>query len=108
MTTQELNDIETVVLDILYRAKKDGLAYVHRHEILYSPSIPQSLAVKMTWALLTIKNDYIKIENHHEFSITQAGIDYYNLRFGHGTKMPEPTNIATDVICLPDLSKVVQ
>lgn len=102
----DLSDEQWILLDIFMRAREKGVHSIHRREILYSPGIPQSVAVKLTFNMLLMADKYIKCEDHEHFSIMQEGIDLYNIRFGHG-KNAKPTEIANTVICLPDLSNQV-
>lgn len=97
----DLSDEQWLVLDLLMRARKKGVKTLNRLEVLNSPSLPQGAALKLTFAALTMPAELVQWIGQHDFSITGAGATIYNLRFGKGTKDPEPTTIADSVIYLP-------
>jgi hypothetical protein len=104
MTEFNLNDAQWCVLDMLMRAREKGVHVLNRMELLSSPSIPQGAAMKLTFAALTIPGELVEWQGKHDFSITEAGVSLYNLRFGTGASPATPTDVADNVICLPDLS----
>lgn len=95
---RDLTDAQWCVLDLLLRAKRAGVAFVHRREILFASNLPQMAAMRLTWALLTMPGDLVLVRGEHEFQISPQGEATFEARFGR------PTCIAEAVICLPDLS----
>lgn len=95
-----LSDEQWCVLDLLMRARQKGVDRLSRREVLASASLPQGVALKLTWAALTMPSELLTWYGQHDFAITDAGAQLYNLRFGNG-KNPEPTRVADAVICLP-------
>lgn len=91
-----LSDEQYLVLDLLMRARQKGVHSLNRMEMLHS-SLPQMAAVKLTWAALTMPKDLVTWTGQHDFSITEAGVQVYNLRFD----TPKPTAMADAVIYLP-------
>lgn len=99
MPAYALSDEQWCVLDLLMRAREKGVHRLNRMEVLSSP-LPQGAAIELTWAALTMPSDLITWCGKHDFSITDAGVSLYNLRFDN----PTPSAIADTVIMLPDLS----
>jgi len=95
-----LSDEQWLVLDLLMRARQKGAHRLNRLEVLHSPSLPQNASVRLVWAALTMPKEIMTWHGQHDFSITEAGAQLYNLRFGNGSN-PVPTEIADSVICLP-------
>lgn len=99
----DLTDIEWVSLDLLMRAKTIGDGYVHRLVILNNDDLPAAIRARLVIALLLLSNGPLVLcRNQHEFSITEAGVQLYQLKFGT-PKEPNPkgSKIAHAVICLP-------
>jgi hypothetical protein len=102
MQTHNLSDYQWCVLDLLMRSRQLGVDRINRTEMLRSAQIPQSAAVKLTWAALTMPKDLMTWVTEHDFEITDAGVSLYNLRFGEKDgASPTPTTVADSVICLP-------
>ena len=99
-----LSDEQWIILDFLMRARQKGIHQLNRMEVLHNKTLPQGLSLKLTWAALTMPKELLEWETHHDFSITEAGVQLYNLRFGNGSN-PVPTKIADTVICLPGPDK---
>jgi len=95
-----LSDEQWCVLDLLMRARQKGINEISRRELLANTTLPQVATVKLTWAALTMPKDIMQWNGDHHFSITEAGAQLYNLRFGNGSN-PRPTEIADAVIYLP-------
>jgi hypothetical protein len=96
----DLTDIQWCVLDLLMRAKQTGVDRLNRMEILHSSKLPQGAALKLTFAALVMPKELVTWVTHHDFMITDAGAQLYNLRWGNGSN-PQPTHVADAVICLP-------
>ncbi|WP_354265379.1 hypothetical protein [Bradyrhizobium sp. JR18.2] len=88
------------MLDLLMRARQKGVHRLNRMEVLHNATLPQNASVKLTWAALTMPKELVTWHGQHDFSITEAGAQLYNTRFGHGSN-PTPTKVADAVICLP-------
>ncbi len=88
-----LSDEQWCVLDLLMRARQKGVHRLNRMEVLHNTALPQGASIKLVWAALTMPKE-------HDFAITDAGAQIYNLRFGNGSN-PTPTQVADVVICLP-------
>ncbi len=101
MTEYKLSTEQWCFLDLLMRARQKGIQKLNRLELLSSPMLPQTAAIKLTWAALTMPSDLMTMIGQHDFSITEAGVSLYNLRFGKGLQPAVPTQIADVVICLP-------
>lgn len=101
MTEYKLSDEQWCFLDLLMRARQMGILKLSRLEILSSPMLPQGAAIKLIWAALTMPSDLVVMVGQHDFSITEAGLSLYNLRFGKGLQAATPTQVADAVICLP-------
>lgn len=101
MGVHELTDEQWCLLDLLVKARAAGVAKVHRLEILNSSVLPAAVTMKLVWAALTIPAELLKIDDGHEFSITDAGVQVYNLRFGSAARAAKPSEVANAVICLP-------
>lgn len=97
MTQYNLSDEQWLVLDLLMRARERGVKMLNRMEVLYSKSLPQLAAAKLTMAALTMPKELVTWVTHHDFAITDEGAQVYNLRFD----TPKPTMVADVVICLP-------
>jgi hypothetical protein len=96
-----LSDEQYLVLDLLMRARQKGVDRINRHEMLGNTALPQGASVKLTWAALTMPKEVMTWHpGEQDFSITDAGAQLYNLRFGNGAN-PTPTSVADVVICLP-------
>lgn len=95
-----LSDEQWCVLDLLMRARQKGIQRLNRMEVLHNTTLPQGASIKLAWAALTMPKEIVTWPSHHDFAITDAGVDLYNLRFGNGSN-PQPTKIADAVICLP-------
>jgi hypothetical protein len=95
-----LSDEQWLVLDLLMRARQKGVGKLNRMEVLHNTTLPQGASLKLTWAALTMPKELLTWYGQHDFSITEAGVQLYNLRFGNGSN-PTPTKIADSVICLP-------
>ena len=101
----DLTDIEWVALDILMRAKSIKEGYVHRLVLLNNEDLPATVRARLVMTLLLMSNGkFVRCQNKHEFSITDEGVQIYQLKFGTPAK-PEPkgSSIAHAVICLPYL-----
>jgi len=103
MAHRDLSDEQYLVLDLLMRARERGVKMLNRLELLHS-SLPQHAALKLTWAALTMPKELVKWVSQHDFTITDEGIQIYNLRFD----TPKPTAVADAVICLPGPSAYSQ
>lgn len=95
-----LSDEQWLVLDLLMRAKQKGVDRLNRMEVLHNTALPQGASLKLVWAALTMPGELLVWHGKHDFSITDAGAQLYNLRFGNGSN-PTPTKMADAVICLP-------
>ncbi|MGJ5163215.1 hypothetical protein [Bradyrhizobium sp. HKCCYLR1051] len=95
-----LSDEQWLVLDLLMRARQKGVQRLNRMEVLHNNALSQGVSLKLTWAALTMPEKLLTWHGQHDFSITDAGVQLYNLRFGNGSD-PEPTKVADAVICLP-------
>lgn len=105
MTGTVLTDAQWCMLDLLMRARERGVTSLSRKEILASPSLPSLVRAKLVWAALTMPA-YVTWTAQHDFSITDAGVQIFNLRFGRGTTPATPTQIADEVIYLPGPTSV--
>jgi hypothetical protein len=95
-----LSDEQWCVLDVLMRAREKGVVKISRDELLANQTLPQGVLIKLTWAALTMPKELLQWHpGERDFSITGAGAQLYNLRFGNGSN-PVPTTIADTVICL--------
>jgi len=94
---ENLTDIQWCALDLLMRSKQKGCAIVSRKEMLYSAQIPDGLKVKLTWAMLTMPNNFV---THHgsDFEISAKGERVFNAMF------KKPTTMGDVIIALPDRS----
>jgi hypothetical protein len=101
----DLSDIQWRFLDLLMRARERGVSRISRLELLHTSQLPDGVKLKLTWAGLTMPKEFVVMHGQHDFEITAAGIQLYNLRFGKGQKPATPTKIADAVICLPDLTE---
>lgn len=95
-----LSDEQWLVLDLLMRSRQRGVRLLNRMEVLYNKTLPQGVSLKLTWAALTMPKELLTWHDKHDFSITDEGVQIYNLRFGNGSN-PTPSKIADAVICLP-------
>lgn len=95
-----LSDEQWCVLDLLMRGRQKGVHRLSRMELLHNTALPQGASLKLTWAALTMPKELLTWHGQHDFSITDAGVQLYNLRFGNGSN-PIPTEVADVVICLP-------
>lgn len=105
MPEYKLSDEQWCFLDLLMRAKESGIDRLSRMEILHNKTLPQGVSLKLTWAALTMPSELVTMIGQHDFQITDAGASLFRLRFGQKVK---PTEIADQVICLPDLSATRQ
>jgi hypothetical protein len=104
MAEYKLSDEQWCLLDLLMRSRQKGVHTLNRTELLRGSMLPQGAALKLTWAALTMPNDLVAWSGDHDFSITEAGVSLYNLRFG----MQMPTAVADAVICLPGPDSRIQ
>lgn len=104
MPQHDLSDEQWCVLDLLMRARKQGVKVLNRMEMLSTKALPDGVKMKLTWAALTMPKELVTWVGRHDFSITDAGAQVYNLRFN----TPEPTQIADAVIYLPGPTATVQ
>lgn len=104
MMNSQLTDAQWCVLDLLMRARQRGVVEINRMELLTSASLSDEAKIKLVFAALTIPTELVEIRNQHNFRITEAGVQLYNTRFGHG-RNPEPTRVADAIIYLPDRSQ---
>ena len=95
------SDEQWLVLDLLMRARQKGVHRINRKELLYSAAIPQGVAVRLTWAMLSMPSKLVTWHGQHDVEITAEGIRAYNLRFGKKSQDATPSRIADTVICLP-------
>lgn len=77
------------------RARQKGVKYLNRLEVLSSKSIPQGVALRLTWGALTLPTELVTWKGQHDFCITDEGVSLYNLRFGLKST---PTTLADAVI----------
>ena len=105
MPEYKLSDEQWCFLDLLMRARATGINKISRMEILHSPSLPQGVALKLTFAALTMPTGLVTMHGQRDFSITEAGASLYNLRFGKGTWPATPTQVADAAIYLPGPEK---
>jgi hypothetical protein len=96
----ELTDAQWCVLDLLMRARQKGVQRLNRVELLHSKGIPQGASLRLTFAALTMPKELVTWIGEHDFAITEAGVQLYNLSFGNGSN-PPPTEFADAVIYLP-------
>jgi hypothetical protein len=96
----DLTDVQWCVMDLLMRARQKGIHRLNRIELLHSKGIPQGASLKLTFAALTMPKEFVTWVGQHDFAITDAGVQFYNLRFGNGSN-PQPTEVADSVIYLP-------
>lgn len=104
MPQHDLSDEQWCVLDLLMRARQKGVHAINRREMLSSPQLPDGVKVKLTWAALTMPKELVTWTSPHNFAITDAGVQVYNLRFN----TPKPTEVADAVIYLPGPTATVQ
>ena len=69
MKSYNLSDAQWCFLDLLMRAKSTGIDRINRMELLKSSSLPQSAALKLTFAALTIPADLVQMIGQHDFRI---------------------------------------
>jgi hypothetical protein len=96
----DLSDEQWLVLDLLMRARQKGVSKLNRMELLHNSALPQGVSLKLTWSALTMPKEFLVWHGQHDFAITDAGVQLYNLRFGNGSN-PTPTTVADSVIYLP-------
>lgn len=101
MNTYNLSDEQYLVLDLLMRVRQKGVSHINRLELINSPSLPDVAKIRLTFAALSMPKGLVTWVSQHNFMITDEGVTIYNLRFGNGAKMPEPSAIADAIICLP-------
>lgn len=95
-----LSDEQWCLLDLLMRARQKGVQRLSRMELLHNTALPQGASVKLAWAALTMPEEIVTWHGQHDFEITEAGAQLFNLRFGNGSN-PTPTRVADAVIYLP-------
>lgn len=106
MDISEISDDQWLVLDLLAAAQRVGHPYVLRQQILQSSKLPAGVRMRLTWAALTIPDDYLRIENEHEFHLTEMGAAALALRYGRkeGESLQSPFGIeAHEVLDLPEV-----
>lgn len=109
MSDASLTDEQWCVLDLLMRAREKGVQRLHRRELLYSQNLPQTAAVRLVWAALTMPKDIVDWHSHYEFSVTEGGAALYNFKFSQGQSVTaKPSRLADEVIYLPGPEHYVQ
>ena len=101
-----ISDAQWLVLDLLAAAQRAGYPYVLRHQILESSKLPAGAKIQLTMAALLIPSELMRIENEHEFHLTEQGSAALALRFGQrqGEMMHGPTGIDPhEVLDLPEI-----
>lgn len=101
MPEYKLSDEQWCLMDLLMRSRAKGIHKLNRMELLNNNNLPQGVLLKLTWAALSMPETLVVWHNQHDFSITDAGISLFNLRFGKDARPAAPTQIADGVICLP-------
>lgn len=96
MTPTELSDAQWCFLDLLMRAREKGVGRLNRLELFKADNLPEHALLKFVWAGLELANtDFVDMPTEHDFEITDAGVQIFNLRFNR-----PPTKVADHVIAL--------